>query len=796
MFDLIRANQLNVMLFLCGACGILILLLVNTRFLSPSRKAILILMESVALLLLWFDRLAYVYAGVTGQKAYIMVRVSNFMVFFLTSFVVFGVNLYLTDLLKNEGKVEVLPKRLIVVRAASSIGMAMAIIAAFTGLYYYFDESNQYHRGQGFLIAYIIPVLCPILQYTIVRQYKKSFSRLIYISLVLYLFIPTACGILQIFTYGISIVNMSMVAVSICLYIFMYLDLNNTVNHAHEIEIQNMQGEHAKMRRLFDQTATAFVSAVEKKDDYLKGNALRIAEYAEKIAKLAGKSEEDCEKVYYAALLHDVGLIGIPDQVIKNDTDPDQRDREEMHKKPIIGEEILSSITEYPYLREGAHYSHERYNGTGYPEGLKGEEIPEIARIIAVADAYVTMTTKKRYRDAHPNFEAREAIVREAGESFDPVFAELMVKIIDSEGREGADHRGELEKEITCREYRENVSAGIEVESDIVRISFDCGMPLDPGHPFAAPSIVLFDAFDGRVHDSRRSIENYHYLEYGEIWFDKYSITTEARKIEERMAADTGVIMAESGGERLAANRYEILAGRYEDHIKLIMRSANVTKEVIVALPGGSRAAYIGLTGENVRLMNIKAEPSGKSVAAGDIPRIVESVSYIDRFESDIPNVQVDRCRSACTQGIELGHKLTVAFHTMTLPGANLVWHCPYVLLYSSDDGRVDGDNYREYALVKLNGEIEATEEYAHNNFRMLRQDSFPGWEQWKSIHLKGLDCEVHFETRGNHITLKTENLGISIENTTTLNEEGARVFAALTGDQVALTDIRLLNGA
>ena len=85
MIELIRAYQLDIMLLLCGACGILVFLLINTRFLSKSRRRILILMEIFACLLLWFDRLAYIYAGGSGQTAFVMVRVSNFMVFFLTS---------------------------------------------------------------------------------------------------------------------------------------------------------------------------------------------------------------------------------------------------------------------------------------------------------------------------------------------------------------------------------------------------------------------------------------------------------------------------------------------------------------------------------------------------------------------------------------------------------------------------------------------------------------------------------------------------------------------------------------
>ena len=161
MVDLIKAHQLDIMLILCGACGILFVLLVNTRFLSKKRKAILIFMELVAFFLLWFDRLAYIYAGDPSQTGFIMLRISNFAVFLLTSGIVFGFNLYIADLMRNEGKLESLPKRLYISGAVSVAGMLLALIAAFTDLYYYFDETNHYHRGQGFLIAYIIPVdLC------------------------------------------------------------------------------------------------------------------------------------------------------------------------------------------------------------------------------------------------------------------------------------------------------------------------------------------------------------------------------------------------------------------------------------------------------------------------------------------------------------------------------------------------------------------------------------------------------------------------------------------------------------
>ena len=779
MFDLIRANQLDIMLFLCGACAILVFLLINTRFLSKRRKRILIFMEAMACLLLWSDRLAYVYAGMPGPAGYIMVRVSNFLVFFLTSGIIFGFNLYLEDLFINEIGLASPPARIIFAGRAAFAGMILAVISAFTGLYYYFDNANRYHRGTGFLIAYIIPVLCPILQYTAIREYRKSLSRLIYISLVLYIFVPIICGIIQIFTYGISIVNMAMVTVSVFLYIFMYRDLNDEIVKSHDTEMQ-------RMHRLFDQTATAFVSAVEKKDDFTKGNSIRIAEYAKRIAEMSGRDEEFAEKVYYAALLHDVGMIGIPDKVIKNEKDPKKWDYDIMRQKPLIGEEILSSITEYPYLREGARYSHERYNGTGYPDGLAGDQIPEIARIIAVADAFVTMTTKKRYRDARPRFVARETFLKGGGYEFDPEFADMMVKIIDNESKDHpADYVRVLEKEITCREYREQVSTGISVESVIKRISFECEDISENSEDFSAPSIVLFDSYDQMVHDDEKSIGSYHYLEYGEIWFDKNSICTAARKMEDHML--------EEGEADALGSGYEIIAGRYEDHLKLILKGNGCKKEVIIAIHSVSNATYIGLTGENCRIYDISAVPTGDTVVIGDIPRIAERINYLDHLEADLPNIQIDRPRAGYTDGIEIKGKVRISFHTMSYPGANLIWHCPYIILFNSSDGKVNGENYEEYQMLKINGEDDTDERPYDNKFSMKKGSRFPGWESWKERNKQGLECVVEAERKGNTVTVRSENLGISIENILTVTDDmPGKVYVALSGDQVALTDIRI----
>lgn len=128
----------------------------------------------------------------------------------------------------------------------------------------------------------------------------------------------------------------------------------------------------------------------------------------------------------------------------------------------------------------------------------------------------------------------------------------------------------------------------------------------------------------------------------------------------------------------------------------------------------------------------------------------------------------------------------------MSLPVANFIWHCPYIVIYSSDNGQVGGDNYHEYALIKINGESDISKEYADNDFIMKKKDDFPGWEEWKEKNKKGIDCEVVIERKGSSILTTTVNFGIYLENTTTIKDSPSKVYVALTGDRCAITDIRV----
>ncbi|MCR5557726.1 MAG: HD-GYP domain-containing protein, partial [Butyrivibrio sp.] len=159
----------------------------------------------------------------------------------------------------------------------------------------------------------------------------------------------------------------------------------------------------------------------------------RVAEYAKEIARRAGFDPEMQQRIYITGLLHDVGKIGVPDAIINKAGKLDDNEYEIIKMHPEKGSKILRNIREMPELTIGARWHHERYDGKGYPEGLKGDAIPEEARIIAVADSYDAMSSNRSYRRGLPQEKVRAEIEKGKGTQFDPVYADFMLKMIDED---------------------------------------------------------------------------------------------------------------------------------------------------------------------------------------------------------------------------------------------------------------------------------------------------------------------------------------------------------------------------
>ena len=206
-------------------------------------------------------------------------------------------------------------------------------------------------------------------------------------------------------------------------------------NLAEEVKRQTKYAEERKerMERLSRETVLSLAKAVEAKDKYTNGHSERVARYARLIAEKAGMSETDQNDIYIIGLLHDIGKIGIPDTVLNKTSRLTDEEFAVIKTHTTIGADILKSITEMPGIEQGARWHHERYDGNGYPDGIKGEDIPEFARIICVADAYDAMTSTRSYRDILPQEKVRAELVRCSGTQFDPKFADIMVQLIDND---------------------------------------------------------------------------------------------------------------------------------------------------------------------------------------------------------------------------------------------------------------------------------------------------------------------------------------------------------------------------
>ena len=186
-------------------------------------------------------------------------------------------------------------------------------------------------------------------------------------------------------------------------------------------------------RDLFIHVVASLADAIDAKDTYTKGHSGRVAEYSREIAKRAGYSPQKQNDIYMMGLLHDVGKIGVPDAVINKPAKLTEEEFELIKAHPVLGARILKNIKEMPRLATGARWHHERYGGGGYPDGLVGEQIPEEARIIAVADAYDAMTSRRSYRDVLTQEHVRSEIENGKGTQFDPVFADIMLSMIDED---------------------------------------------------------------------------------------------------------------------------------------------------------------------------------------------------------------------------------------------------------------------------------------------------------------------------------------------------------------------------
>ena len=208
--------------------------------------------------------------------------------------------------------------------------------------------------------------------------------------------------------------------------------LYNEITRQNYEYVKKLSKKNEQIERMTTQSITTFANALDAKDPYTEGHSERVSAYSTHLARELGLSEEEIDNIRLVALLHDIGKIGVPDSVLKK---PGRLTDEEfgmMKLHTVVGSEIIKDINSIPGVVIGARYHHERYDGHGYPDGLKGEEIPFIARIIAVADAFDAMTSNRIYRKHLSTEQVLSELEKGAGSQFDPQIANLLVDMLKS----------------------------------------------------------------------------------------------------------------------------------------------------------------------------------------------------------------------------------------------------------------------------------------------------------------------------------------------------------------------------
>lgn len=200
--------------------------------------------------------------------------------------------------------------------------------------------------------------------------------------------------------------------------------------------IKNMNTElksaNEKLEKAYLETIKLLRYTVEAKDSYTRGHSDRVSAYSVLIGEELNLYNKDLSTLKIGGLFHDIGKIGIPDSILLKPSKLTEQEYNEIKKHPSIGRQIIANATIFKDILPIVTYHHEKYDGTGYPQGLKGKDIPFLARVVAVADAFDAMTSRRSYRDELDVDEVKKIIINCRGTQFDPEVADAFVNILEN----------------------------------------------------------------------------------------------------------------------------------------------------------------------------------------------------------------------------------------------------------------------------------------------------------------------------------------------------------------------------
>ena len=366
---------------------------------------------------------------------------------------VFGTGMSIMNILQHKGFVTLTTILyaiggifvVVMVRAFKNRGAAViaaVVISAVTFSYYAISGVNEgfailwtmlmplaicYFVGvkQGILLSLYFEILIVALFYTPLRSHFTGIYTVTFMNRfpIVYL-----CGLM------ITAVSMAQYHESVLTEIEYTDRLNAEVEKQTRVAVEQSRvaNERAnQLERLSDEMVETLARAIDAKDRYTNGHSFRVSEYAVKLAGKLGWDEKEISDLEREGLLHDIGKIGIPDAVLNKPGRLTDEEFETIKSHTTIGKTILEGMEGMDAAAEAAAYHHERFDGRGYPEGLKGEKIPLHARVISIADVFDAMRSDRVYRKGLSTEVIREELIKGKGTQFDPELLPVFVEMLD-----------------------------------------------------------------------------------------------------------------------------------------------------------------------------------------------------------------------------------------------------------------------------------------------------------------------------------------------------------------------------
>lgn len=312
-----------------------------------------------------------------------------------------------------------------------------------TDLYWAMMMTYDFEYNKWFVVLAPITIIVNgvILYIAVIVPLSAMTGKKLNIRRSVFVAIPSAVMLFTVAINGIAmyVLGVGEVGESALLFVVSLLFMSFILILSYAVIVKNVkytadiEKARDEVKTLSVEVMEALAHTIDAKDKYTNGHSVRVAKYSRLIAEKMGLPEETCENIYYMGLLHDIGKIGVPNEIINKTTRLTDSEYDIIKTHPILGYEILSEIKSRPDLAIGARWHHERYDGRGYPDRKEGADIPIESRIIAVADSYDAMTSNRSYRQYLPQDKVRSEIETNIGTQFDPEAAKYMLMVIDDD---------------------------------------------------------------------------------------------------------------------------------------------------------------------------------------------------------------------------------------------------------------------------------------------------------------------------------------------------------------------------